>query len=220
MEAYQRIQGLSGKRLEVELAELITKPIEARTAMLYAAMKDDASFLSVMHERGIELSISSKEGNGLAHFAAEQNSVNVIRFLAKHSADLNSLNAQGQAPIHRAAATGQHAAFKALAQAGANACLKEERHGMTPMAMFDDPTALYGPNWKCNPLEDVLLKGDTCKAIKVMWLFETDHKLKGLVQDLNRKYPALPVEKLLPELEAGRYRALAICPDVSWGRKG
>ena len=100
--------------------------IDKKTAFYLAAEKSDASALrKLLKTYTININMSAKNsGNTALHFASNNGSQEVIKYLLVHGAKINQVNSQGNTALHLAIQNGDLHAAHILLQKGADINLK------------------------------------------------------------------------------------------------
>ena len=112
-------------------ADINSGPSDGLGPVACAAMSDDLELVKLLIARGAEVRVRSARGNTLS-WAAWNGSIEMVDFLLKAGAPINSFGGRGSTPLDHAAFKGHGAVVKMLLAAGANPNLADLQ-GFTPL---------------------------------------------------------------------------------------
>ncbi len=111
------------------------------TALMYAAINNNAQIAYILLSHGAHLDIRDKIGNTALHLAAEHSSLDVMRQLLDAKAPIDAQNREGITPLMKAANNGRADAVKLLLKYGADAS-KEDYTGRDALGWAGNKTAV------------------------------------------------------------------------------
>lgn len=97
-----------------------------------AAIYDHGPILAYLRRQGIDVESRLPDGYTSVHFAAQDGSVEALRFLVKSRADLNAKDSGGMSPIHLAVFFGNGLCTKLLLQSRADPSTRDPQ-GLLPV---------------------------------------------------------------------------------------
>jgi ankyrin repeat protein len=109
---------------------------EGRSALHYAALKNDPAEAAELLAGGSDPNLSDQAGFTPLHFAAQEGSVDVARILVNNGARVDPTNGFGNTPLWVAVFNSQgHGDMIALLRQHGADPLKENRNGQTPAGL-------------------------------------------------------------------------------------